>query len=107
MSHTSRLSNKYCSFFEGSLGFAVSPYTKTFNAIAHGNNGNNNNSCAALLICGVLTFAVPVLPTLTFATTTLAMIAMVLAVASMFLTFPLTLLIDVCTSGSENSGCCC
>ncbi|MCL9684277.1 hypothetical protein [Legionella maioricensis] len=106
MSATQSLSRGYGSFFWGCTKFAVSPYTNTFMAIAREGNGRGaeglENVVAAAAVCGILTFVVPVLPVITTFTLALASIAMLLAAASMFLTYPLAVLADTCDSSWEN-----
>jgi hypothetical protein len=102
MSALLKLSNKYGSFFWRCSKFAVSPYTNTFMAIAC-NNGKKqddsfDNIIPAAIIVGVLTFVVPVLPVLATFTFALASIAMLLAVATMFVSYPIALLADACLS---------
>ena len=100
MSQTLSLNRRYGSFFWECTKFAASPYTKTFMSIAGINDRNENarfeNITAAAIICGVLTFVVPVLPTIASFTTSLASIAILLAVASMFVTYPVALVMDAC-----------
>lgn len=101
MSALLKLSQNYGSFFWECTKFAVSPYTNTFMAIANPDSNNKDecmgNIVAASLIVGVLTFVVPVLPVLSLITFALASIAMLLAVASMFVTYPVAILTDACT----------
>lgn len=97
MSATPSLSRFYGSFFWGCTQFAVSPYTNTFFAIAKGRtHQEDKNYIAAGVVCGILTFLVPILPVLTSFTFSLASIAMILAAASMFLTYPIAILADAC-----------
>lgn len=103
MSYTVALSKSYGSFFWGCTKFAVSPYTNTFMAVANSNNPNDSiedclsNTAAAALVVGVFTFVVPVLPVIASITFALSSIAMLAAVASMFVTYPGALLADACT----------
>lgn len=112
MSKLLTLSSTYGSFFWGCTKFAVSPYTQTFKAIATSGNNNDSveliaNSVAAAVICGMFTFVVPVLPVLATFTFALASIAMLLAVATMFVTYPVALLADACTPPSEDEFLAC
>lgn len=107
MSKLLSLSSAYGSFFWGCTKFAISPYTNTFLSIASSGNQNSlddtcNNVAAAGIVCGVLTFVVPVLPVLASITFAFASIAMLLAVASMFATYPLALLVDACTPSDRS-----
>lgn len=100
MSFTYELSKGYGSFFLGCTQFAVSPYTKTFMAIAQPNQCNNGdeliaNALAATVIVGILTFSIPVLPAIASVTFALSSIAMLTAVASMFVTYPAAILADI------------
>jgi hypothetical protein len=109
MSSLLSLSGGYGSFFWGCTKFAVSPYTNTFSSIANaGGSGYNKaaeNFIGAAVICGVLTFVVPVLPVLAAFTFALASIAMLLAVASMFLTYPCAAVIDACSPSNTQEMC--
>ena len=97
MSATLGLTRHYSRFFGECLTFGVSPYTNTFMTIAEDKRGSNTgNVAAAALVCGLLTFAVPVLPLITAFTATLAAVAMCLALASMCVTYPIALLSDAC-----------
>lgn len=102
MSKTLSLSAGYGSFFWGCTKFAISPYTTTFMAIAKDGNDVLMNLIAASVVTGILTFVVPILPALTSFTFSLASVAMLLGVASMFVTYPLAVLADACAS-SDNS----
>lgn len=106
MSVTRSLTQGYGSFFWGCAKFAVSPYTHTFMAIAREEKGRDPNhlthATEAAIVCGILTFVVPILPVITSFTCMLASIAISLAVATMFLTYPVGLLVDVCNSPLES-----
>lgn len=100
MSKILSLSGAYGSFFWKCTKFAISPYTNTFMSIASSGDRDEEmlpNIAAAALVVGVLTFVVPVLPVLATFTFALASIAMLLAVASMFVTYPVALLADAFT----------
>ncbi|MDI1351684.1 MAG: hypothetical protein PSV35_02780 [bacterium] len=107
MSSILSLSRGYGSFFVGCTKFAVSPYTNTFMsiALARDQQGREDlrNVAAAAIVCGVLTFVIPILPAITSVTVALATIAMALAVATMFLTYPIALLADICDTSWEDS----
>ncbi len=101
MSKTLSLSRTYGSFFWGCTKFAVSPYTHTFLAVAGTGAQDKAEDClanvaAATAVCGILTFIVPILPALSSITCTIASIAMLLATASMFVTYPFALIADGC-----------
>lgn len=110
MSATQSLTRGYGSFFWGCTKFAVSPYTNTFMALAREGNGRGaeglENVVAGAVLCGILTFVVPVLPVITTFTFALASIAMLLAAASMFLTYPVAVVADACDSSWENEPQC-
>lgn len=112
MSKLLTLSGTYGSFFWGCTKFAVSPYTQTFKAIATSGNHNDpveliTNSIAAGVVCGMLTFVVPVLPVIAAFTFFLASIAMLLAVSTMFITYPIALIADGCALPSEDDLLAC
>jgi hypothetical protein len=100
MSATLSLSRTYGSFFWGCTKFAVSPYTNTFMAIANDKNNEDliTNIIAATIVTSVLTFVVPVLPVFATVTFAMASVAMLLAVATMFATYPIAILADACTA---------
>jgi hypothetical protein len=106
MSATLSLGEKYGSFFWGCTKFAVSPYTGTFRAILNNDKKDNNiivRGISAGIICGVLTFVVPILPAIASFTFALASIAMLLATASMFVTYPFALLADAFRPPSKDA----
>lgn len=92
------LGQKYGSFFWGCTKFAFSPYTNTFLSIVNSKETENEDclskTLAASVVCGILTFVVPVLPVLCAFTFTLSSVAMLLAVASMFVTYPVAIVGD-------------
>lgn len=97
MSSIVGLTRGYGRFFVDCAKFAVCPYTNTFMSIAEDKRGSNTGNVAlAGLVCGLLTFAVPVLPIVTSFTATFAAIAMCLAAVSMCFTYPLAWLNDAC-----------
>lgn len=111
MSHIVSLTKGYGSFFWNCTKFSIYPYTKTFSAIAGTCNENDGekDSCtgvgiiAAAVVCGILTFVVPILPALTAATFALSSIGVLLAVASMFATYPIAILTDCFSALSDSS----
>lgn len=110
---TGFLGRKYGSFFWGCTKFAFSPYISTFKWIA--NDDQNPNHCNAMVdaaaVTALFTFVVPILPALSSITFALASIAMLLATASMFITYPVAILTDGCLSSTranepEVDDCC-
>ncbi len=103
MSATLRLSGSYASFFWKCTKFAVSPYTNTFMSIVNDEKEDPiiNRIIAATAVTGILTFVVPVLPVLSAFTFALASIGMLLAVGTMFATYPVAVLADACTGDIE------
>lgn len=102
MSNTGKLTRAYGSFFSGCTQFAFLPYTQTFKSVAESRDDEYGHIPAALLVTGFLSFIVPVLPALTAFTSFLAVTGLLLAAASMFLTYPIALVTDMC-SPSEKS----
>lgn len=107
MSATLNLTRGYGSFFLGCGKFAISPYTETFWGIATPNDNIRgeelfSNVIAAGMITGVLTFVVPVLPVLCSITSALAAVAATLAVASMFILYPIALFADMLLPSNES-----
>ncbi len=100
MSNILSLTRGYGFFFRDCAKFAVSPYTDTFLKIANAGSGEREkyleNLAAATVICGIFTFVVPVLPILTAITCVFAAIGALLAVSSLFLTYPLAIVADAC-----------
>ncbi|WP_298624249.1 hypothetical protein [uncultured Legionella sp.] len=102
MSVTLSLSRTYGSFFWGCTKFAISPYTNTFMAIARDTEEPVSGIIAAAIVTTGLTFVVPILPVFASFTFALASIAMLLAVASMFATYPVAILADACTAPTND-----
>ena len=106
MPNTLSLTRSYGSFFWGCTKFAVSPYTATFKGIARsGGDDGLENVAAAAVVCGILTFVVPVLPVLTSISGTFAAIAALLAITSMLVTYPVAIVLDACTASDEGNQC--
>lgn len=97
MSHSSNLLGFYGNFFRKSTIFAVSPYPIAFRAAA----GDREEYGAGFVACGILTFIVPVLPLITLGTTTLAIIALLVAAASALVTFPGALILDMFSNSNS------
>ena len=106
MSKILSLSESYGSFFWNCTKFAIYPYTNTFMAMVKNAEKDGNDSCSSLIaasiVTGVLTFVVPILPVFASFTFALASIAMLLAVVSMFVTYPIAILADACTDGFDS-----
>ncbi|MBL7525109.1 hypothetical protein [Legionella bononiensis] len=103
MSATLSLSRGYGSFFWGCTKFAISPYTNTFMAIANDKDYDAvTNILAASVVTGILTFVIPVLPIFASFTFAIASLGMLLAVATMFVTYPVAVLADACDSSWED-----
>lgn len=94
MSHTRDLTLGYVRFFAKTFDFAVSPYTWTFEAAGRRTRGHFDLLSATLAV-GLLTFVAPVLPALFSVTSTLASLAASIAVASMFVLYPIALIQDL------------
>ena len=106
MSMIQNVTRGYASFFWDCANFAVSPYTKTFLAVANPSGASKDdtllNVAAAAVVTGILTFVIPVLPTLFSITCAIASVAASLAVASMFLFYPIALLNDLLEPANDN-----
>ncbi|KTC90192.1 hypothetical protein OQJ18_05095 [Fluoribacter dumoffii] len=98
MSATKSLTNFYGSFFWKCAKFAICPYRLTINAFLDSEDPDPNDLALGIGACLVLSTIVPILPTITSLTIAIASIAAVLALASMFVTYPLTILSDACRS---------
>ncbi len=102
MSNILSLTRGYGLFFRDCAKFAVSPYTDTFLKITNADNNGRaeylENLGAATVICGIFTFVVPILPVLTALTCAFAAIGTLLAVSSLFITYPLAITADACSA---------
>lgn len=94
MTATRSLTNFYGSFFLGCTKLAICPYTETLRAFMDPQRLRTEELMLGVAACIVLTTVVPVLPTLTSFTFTIALFAASLAMASMFLAYPFAILAD-------------
>lgn len=106
MSATSDLTSGYGKFFKGCLYFSFSPYIYTSTAFVKRNSHGDQltqDFAWGVGLCIVLSTVIPVLPELCSFTLSLGMLAASLAVSSMFLAYPITLLMDALSNdfGSE------
>ena len=102
MSATRDLTKFYVNFFLGATDIAWYPYTRTF--LAAGSNPHGEfDFPTAFLAVGILTFVVPILPVIFSVTSAIASVAVSLAVASMFLSYPAALLCDVINPNPQYS----
>jgi hypothetical protein len=95
MSTTRSLTKFYGSFFLNCAKFSVCPYTITINAfIKNQNNPKPEEIVVGVGMCLFLSVVVPILPSITSLTFALAVLGASLGLASMFLTYPIALLMD-------------
>ncbi|EHL31580.1 hypothetical protein [Legionella drancourtii] len=90
----SKATVSYGSFFVGCAAFAISPYLLTLRAFVNSKPAKTEDLVLGAAACIFLSTVVPILPTITSITFTLAAFAMSVALASMFLIYPLALLND-------------
>ena len=102
MSATGSLTKFYGSFFLGCVDLAVCPYTFTLGAFLDPNEPKTEQLVLGVAACVVLSVVVPILPTITSITFAIAMFAASLALASMFIAYPIALLADALDSISPH-----
>ena len=101
---TAGVTKFYGNFFIGALDFAILPYSLTLCAFAKNRNHMDPAEFAmGVAACVALSTLVPILPELTSFTIAIACFATSLALASMFLSYPLALLIDAFDGASYSS----
>ncbi|CDZ77745.1 hypothetical protein BN59_02035 [Legionella massiliensis] len=88
------LTEFYASFFTKTALFAVSPYTLTFAAFLDSRNPKTEELLLGVAACVILSTVVPVLPWITSITFAIAGFAMSVALASMFIAYPVALIMD-------------
>jgi hypothetical protein len=93
MSATRSLTNLYGSFFFGCGQMAVSPYSLTLKAFM-GSQPTEKDLVLGVGACIFLSTVVPILPQITSFTFMAAAFTASLALASMFFTYPISILID-------------
>lgn len=98
-----RATESYGSFFVGCAAFAISPYLLTLRAFVNSKPAKTEDLVLGAATCLFLSTVVPILPTITSITFTIAAFAMSVALASMFLIYPIALLNDA-LDGQER-GC--
>ncbi|WP_454782438.1 hypothetical protein [Legionella sp. WA2022007384] len=103
MSATKRLTNFYGSFFWNCTKLAISPYRLTIKAFLDSEHPDPNDLALGIGACLVLSTIVPILPAISSVTIAIASIAAVLALATMFVTYPFTILSDACKSDHSHS----
>lgn len=94
MSATRDLSEFYGSFFTKCGLVAVSPYLLTLGAFINSKPAKTEDLVLGVAACIFLSTVVPILPSITSLTFTLALFAASLALASMFLAYPIALCLD-------------
>ncbi|QMT59747.1 hypothetical protein [Legionella sp. PC997] len=103
MSATKSLTNFYGSFFWECAKFSICPYRLTIQAFLDSDNPDPNDLILGIGACLVLSTVVPILPAVSSITIAIASIASVFALASMFVTYPFTILSDACRSDHSHS----
>jgi len=98
MSATRSLTKFYGSFFLHCADVALCPYTVTLGAFMDPLQPKTEELILGVGACVVLSTLVPVLPTLCSITFAVAAFAMSLALASMFIAYPIAILADAIDS---------
>lgn len=91
---TQSLTKLYGSFFSSTIDFAICPYTLTYSAFAGKGTDRDYNPALGVFGCIFLSTVVPILPDLTLITLLGAAVMTSLAIASMFIAYPATIVID-------------
>ncbi|MDR3502808.1 MAG: hypothetical protein P4L79_09515 [Legionella sp.] len=102
MSATRSLTNFYGSFFLGCAEVAVSPYSLTLNAFM-GSQPKTEDLILGIGACVFFSTIVPILPEVTSFTFAVAAFAASLALASMFVTYPISILMDALNPDESSS----
>lgn len=95
------LTRFYGSFFLSCASFSVCPYLMTAGAFIDSDHPKTEELLLGVGVCIFLSTVVPILPAITSVTFALAAFAASLALASMFIAFPLALLSDALDSCSD------
>jgi hypothetical protein len=104
MSATRSLTRFYGSFFLSCANIAVCPYLLTATAfIEDSKHPKRGELLLGIGACIFLSTVVPILPTITSITFTIAMFAASLALASMFIAYPIALISDAADSCADDS----
>lgn len=103
MSAVRSLTDFYASFFTKTALFAVSPYTLTVAAFLDSRNPKSQDLLLGVAACVILSTVVPVLPWITSITFAIAGFAMSVALASMFIAYPVALIMDALEPDTENT----
>lgn len=101
MSSTRSLTGFYGSFFWGCVEVAVCPYSLTIQAFMDSSEPRTEDFLLGVGACVFLSTLVPVLPSITTVTFAIASFAISLALASMFIAYPIAILADAIES-SQN-----
>lgn len=101
MSATGELTRFYGSFFYHSAQLAICPYKLTLTAFGD----RPEDLLLGVVACIGLSIVVPILPSLTSITFAVALCMASIAVASMFITYPIAILVDAlsCNFSSERN----
>ena len=98
MSATRSLTGFYGSFFWGCADVAICPYTLTIKAFMDPSQPRTEDFILGVGACVFLSTLVPVLPAITSMTFAIASFAISLALASMFIAYPIAILADAIDS---------
>lgn len=99
------LTQCYGSFYWECTKFAAKPYTTAFKALASDPLLDTAaNYAKGVIVIGMLTFIVPVLPIATSVTTLIAAVGILIAAASMLITYPFARGLDLIDSCANPSG---
>lgn len=102
MSATRDITEFYGSFFTKCGIVAVSPYLLTLSAFINSKPVKTEDLVLGAATCIFLSTVVPILPSITSITFTIALFAASLALASMFLAYPIALCIDAANNSAPS-----
>lgn len=102
MTATGSLTKFYASAFFKCGEVALCPYILTLKAFYDPERPRNEDLIMGAAACVLLSTLVPILPTLTTITLTIAAFGACLALASMFVAYPIALLIDAMDSCDDH-----
>lgn len=102
MSATRDLTKFYGSFFVKCGIVSISPYLLTLDAFINSKPAKTEDLVLGAATCIFLSTVVPILPSITSITIAMALFAASLALASMFLAYPIALCIDAANDSTPS-----
>lgn len=98
MSSIRSLTNFYGSFFSGCAELSIAPYLFTLNRCKGVTRNRGDDFILGVAACVFFSTVVPILPELTSITMAIALFAALLALATMFVSYPVALCLDAMDS---------